>query len=93
MDLLQGRVAEPAPAPAPLPEPEEAVSLEALEPDRAEEHDRFHKEYVEPPPPVPGRRRAESYRRARLELSRKGLRQAFIMKEVLGPPKGLDGEQ
>jgi hypothetical protein len=29
-------------------------------------------------------------RKARLELSRRKLQQAFIMKEVLGPPKGLD---
>ncbi len=96
MQLLQGRVAEPTPPPvrtppAVQPEPDvEALSLEELEPDRAARHERFHELYVKPPQPTALTRRVASFHRARLELSRKGLRRAFIMKEVLGPPKGLD---
>jgi hypothetical protein len=96
MQLLQGRVAEPTPPPvrtppALQPEPDvEALSLEELEPDRAARHEKFHELCVKPPQPTALTRRAVSFHRARLELSRKGLRRAFIMKEVLGPPKGLD---
>ncbi len=92
MQLLQGRVAEPTPPPvrtppAVQPEPDvEALSLEELEPDRAARHERFHELYVKPPQPTALTRRVASFHRARLELSRKGLRRAFIMKEVLGPP-------
>jgi hypothetical protein len=71
------------------PEPEEAVSLEVLQPDTAERHQRFHDLYVGQPL---GEKPSEPkvFRRAQLELSKRSLKQAFVMKEVLGPPKGLE---
>lgn len=93
-DLLQGRgpvqTSEPRHAVAVTePEPEEAVSLEVLEPDTAARHREFHDRYVGQPP---GEKPSEPkvFRRAQLELSRRSLKQAFVMKEVLGPPKGLE---
>lgn len=72
------------------PEPEEAVSLETIEPDTEERHRKFHDLYVSE---SPGKKRTKAgvFRGAQLELSKRSLRHAFVMKEVLGPPKGLDG--
>jgi hypothetical protein len=71
------------------PEPEEAMSLEVTEPDAEQRHQEFHDLYVEQPP-VERLSKPEVFRRAQLELSKASLRHAFVMKEVLGPPKGLE---
>ena len=85
--------------PAP-PEPafieREFETLETLEPAGTTSHDRFHELYVEelpdesPPQPhvAPYSDRAE--RKERLALTRKKLQNAVIMKEILGPPKGIE---
>jgi len=85
--------------PAP-PEPafieREPETLETLEPAGTTSHDRFHELYVEelpdesPPQPhvEPYSDRAE--RKERLALTHKKLQNAFIMKEILGPPKGIE---
>ena len=59
---------------------------EAIAPDSAERHDEFHEQYV----------RKFRQTRIRRALSRgheilnpKSLRQAILMHEILGPPKGL----
>jgi type IV secretory pathway VirB10-like protein len=95
MQFLQGQIApepeRPAP-PQPVAAPEsfpEARSLEAAEPARAKSHELFHEKYMDEAPVLAGPK-SKTYRRARLELNKKSLKHAFIMKEVLGPPKGLE---
>ena len=93
MKLLQGQMTpEPEPQRAP-PEPEpydEAESLEELEISSTERHEEFHEKYFDEPAIQPKKLRAAAYRRARIEFNNKSLRHAFVMKEVLGPPKGLE---
>ena len=72
------------------PEYEEAVSLETIEPDIEERHGEFHDRHVtQRLVDMPSK--AQVFSRVQLELSKRGLRHAFVMKEVLGPPKGLEG--
>lgn len=93
-ELLQGRGPVPTGVPpravaVPAPEPEEAVSLEVLEPDTEQRHQKFHDRYVlEPPAEKPSE--LKIFRRTQLALSQRSLRQALVMKEVLGLPKGLE---
>ncbi len=95
MQLLQGRLPEPKPSeravppPPELPEPEEARSLETLEEAGAATHKRFHELYMKPAPAVEVLKR-DRFQKARLELRGKSLREAFVLKEVLGPPKGME---
>ncbi|UCG89149.1 MAG: hypothetical protein JSW71_11670, partial [Gemmatimonadota bacterium] len=56
-------------------------------------HDLYVDEQPEPEPPEkphvrPYEDRAE--RTERLQLTRKKLQHAFIMKEIIGPPKGIE---
>ncbi len=64
----------------------ERPSVEAVVPDTEERHDAFHEEYV------------TAFRQTRIRrpvsrghemLNPKSLRQAILMHEILGPPKGL----
>lgn len=64
----------------------EEPSVEAIAPDTEERHDEFHEEYVTP------------FRQTRIRrvvslgheiLNPQSLRQAVLMHEILGPPKGL----
>ncbi len=64
----------------------EKPSVEAIVPDAEERHDRFHEEYV------------TAFRKTRIlrpvsrgheMLNPKSLRHAILMREILGPPKGL----
>jgi hypothetical protein len=90
----------PPPPPAPLPPPmEEAVSLEVLEPAGEASHRRFHDLYMDQQPAPkrsPDRHRDErayedrTARKKRMELTRNRLQHAFVMKEIIGPPKGLE---
>jgi len=92
-DLLQGRAPVPTGEPrqaVAAAEPEEAVSLEVIEPDTQERHQKFHDRYIGRPA-AEERSAPKVFSKAQLELSKRGLRQAFVMKEVLGPPKGLEG--
>ena len=95
LELLKQQ-AEPETAAPPVPEPyrpvllpdldDEARPLESLEPLSAESHEEFHERYVaaaQPPEP------AGEKRRERRPLTQKELRRAFVMKEILGPPRGL----
>ncbi len=82
----------------------EPETLETLEPAGTTSHDRFHELYVEelpdesPPQPhdeSPPQPHVEPYsdraeRKERLALTHKKLQNAFIMKEILGPPKGIE---
>jgi len=92
---------EPAkPELVPPPEPvvvEVPESLETLEPAGEESHRRFHDLYMDQPSPgdLTEERDDRPYeepaaRRKRLELTRKKLQHAFIMKEIIGPPKGIE---
>ena len=85
--------AAPDPVPAGLPEAYslepvdiEAVSLEADVPTSEARHRRFHEIIDREPPAVPRRRSAVG----RALRSPAGVRQAFVMSEVLGRPKGLE---
>lgn len=76
---------------------DEAKSLETLEPAGGKSHERFHELYMREAKMAKSQRpeASEPYedverRMARLELSRRKLQQAFIMKEILGPPKGME---
>ena len=95
MQLLQGRLPEPKaseraiPSPEELPEPEEARSLETLEEAGTTSHKRFHDLYMEPAP-IMEKPKRDRFTRARLELRGRSLREAFVLKEVLGPPKGME---
>jgi hypothetical protein len=98
--------APPPPPPPPPPrrpprEPvvfrDEAQSLETLEPAGGKSHERFHELYMHGEKMAKGRKPEAhepyedlEHRMARLELSRHKLQQAFIMKEILSPPKGLE---
>jgi hypothetical protein len=94
------RVEPPKPERVPLPEPvvvEEAESLETLEPAGEASHRRFHDLYMDQPPsadltqePVDKPYEEPAARRKRLELTRQKLQHAFIMKEIIGPPKGME---
>ena len=90
-DLLRGQVEQIEDKPVIVEPPEpvaEARSLETLEPEGRASHQRFHDLYVdETPTPPPGR--VEVRRRFRLGTSRQRLRDAIVMNEILGPPKGL----
>ena len=103
-EMLQQHMEAPQPraAPqlemAPPPEPvavEIPESLETLEPAGEESHRRFRERYVEPTSgDVTRERKDKPYeepaeRRRRLELTRKKLQHAFVMKEIIGPPKGM----
>jgi len=103
LELLQERVEieQPTP-PAPPPPPpvvvqDEAQSLETLEPAGGKSHERFHELYMHEEETAKRRKpeTIEPYeeleeREARMKLSRRGLQHAFIMKEILGPPKGME---
>jgi len=95
LQFLQGRVPQTQPAapavtpPEALPEPDEARSLERLEGADAETHKRFHELYMEPAPALDAPKSGR-FTKARLELRGKSLREAFVLKEVLGPPKGME---
>ncbi len=84
---------ETAPPPSPLvthEEPQvvslEAPSLDIMDGDTSQRHERFHERYVKPLPPVDSRRRSS---RAGIRLNPTSLREAIILHEILGPPKGL----
>ena len=64
----------------------EEPSVEAIVPEAEERHDKFHEEYI------------SAFRQTRIQravsrgheiLNPKSLRQAILMHEILGPPKGL----
>ena len=87
---------EVAPPPSPLvmrEEPRvvslEEQSLETMDGDTTQRHERFHERYVKPlaRPPRFGSRRHLS--RAAILLNPTSLREAIILHEILGPPKGL----
>ena len=87
---------EVAPPPTPLvmrEEPRAAFreekSLETMDGDTTERHERFHERYVKAlaQPPRLGSRRHPS--RAGIRLNATSLREAIILHEILGPPKGL----
>jgi len=104
LEVLPERVEIEPPAPPPPPpamEPvvveDEAQSLETLEPAGGKSHERFHERYMREEETAKRRKpeTIEPYeeleeREARMKLSRRGLQQAFIMKEILGPPKGME---
>ena len=92
LEMLQQRLEVPQEPSAPRePLVVESVSetLETLEPAGGESHERFHERYMSK---EPGDRSYDELktRKQRLVLSRKKLQQAFIMKEIIGPPKGID---
>ena len=92
LEMLQQRIEvpeEPSPPPEPVAVESVPESLETLEPDGAERHERFHELYVDKQSGAQPYQEREA-RGQRLELSRKKLQQAFIMKEVIGPPKGIE---
>ncbi len=69
--------------------PREPVSLEQLDISSEERHDRFHERYL-PDKPV-ARPAGPARRRPVMEyLKPSNLRQAILLKEILGPPKGLE---
>lgn len=95
--ILTGEAAAPGPHEAdwaeegqPLEEVHEveARSLETLEPAGERSHQRFREKYMTEPvaPDQPGDVAAPSTRRP------SDLRRAIIWREILGPPKGLQGE-
>ncbi len=82
---------EPEPASIPLRGEPRVVSLEeeALnlpDADREQLHSEFHEKYIRPLESVA---RASRSSRARLRLNPTTLREAIILREILGPPKGL----
>ena len=92
LEMLQKRLEVPQePAVSQEPPAVESVpeTLETLEPAGGRSHDRFHELYMNK---ESGGRPYEERetRKQRLVLSRKNLQRAFIMKEILGPPKGLE---
>lgn len=60
------------------------VSLEATQVDRSAEHQRFHQKYFKAPPPRPRSDRLADHLRSRREV-----RRAVLLAEVLGPPRAL----
>ena len=92
LEMLQQRIEvpqQPSPPPEPLTVESVPESLETSEPARRESHERFHARYVDKQSGAQPYQEREA-RGQRLELSRKKLQQAFIMKEVIGPPKGIE---
>jgi hypothetical protein len=70
----------------------EAYSLETLQPAGGASHSAFHSKYIEPtqPPSTSAAAATSSTRRGhRLTLDAGDLRRAFLWKEILGPPKGM----
>lgn len=62
-------------------------SLETLEASGEAEHERFHELYIRPLA-SPGSEHPRS--RVRKLLTNKGLRDAILLREILGPPKALE---
>ena len=84
---------EVAPPPSPLvmrEEPRvvslEEQSVEAMDGDTSERHEQFHQRYVKPLDQIDSQRRPS---RAGIRLNPTSLREAIILHEILGPPKGL----
>lgn len=63
---------------------EEALNLP--DDDREQLHSEFHEKYIRPLDPVD---RGSRSSRARIRLNPTTLREAIILREILGPPKGL----
>lgn len=61
-------------------------SLEIMDGDTPQRHERFHEQYVKPLPEIDSLRRSS---RAGIRLNPTSLREAIILHEILGPPKGL----
>jgi hypothetical protein len=92
LEMLQQRIEVPEQQQTPtVPQPVEAApeSLETLEPAGGESHERFHERYIDEPQ-VERPYQEHEERKQRLELSRKKLQEAFILKEIIGPPKGIE---
>ncbi len=92
LEMLQQRIEvpeQPSPPPEPLTVESTPDPLETLEPAGRASYERFHERYVDKESGDRPYQEREA-RGQRLELSRKKLHQAFIMKEVLGPPKGIE---
>ncbi len=88
--LEQFRAAiEPPPPPPESVADDEAQSVETLEPAGGASHERFHERYIDSTPTAPPA--VTKPRRSPLVLRPNTLRQAIIWREVLGPPKGMDG--
>ncbi len=81
-------VVEPPPPPESVVD-DEAQPVETLEPAGGASHERFHERYIDSTPTAPPA--VTRSRRAPLLLRPNTMRQAIIWREVLGPPKGLDG--
>ncbi len=81
-------VIEPPPPPESVVD-DEAQSVETLEPAGGVSHERFHERYIDSTPTAPPA--VTKPRRSPLVLRPNTLRQAIIWREVLGPPKGMDG--
>ena len=84
---------EVAPPPSPLvmrEEPRvvsmEEQSLETMDGDTSQRHEQFHRRYVQPLDRIDSRRHLS---RAGIRLNPTSLREAIILHEILGPPKGL----
>lgn len=89
LEMLQQRIEVPE-QPTPPPEPLAVESVpETLESAATERHERFHERYVDKESGDRPHQEGKS-RKQRLVLSRKRLQQAFIMKEIIGPPKGIE---
>jgi len=92
LKMLQQRLEipeEPEPPPEPVKVESVPETLETLEPAGGKSHDRFHERYVDKESGDRPYQQREA-RAQRLVLSRKKLQQAFIMKEIIGPPKGIE---
>jgi len=92
LEMLQQRIEvpeEPSAPPEPLVSESVPETRETLEPAGGARHKRFHERHMnrEPDDQPYGERNT---RKQRLALSREKLHQAFIMKEILGPPKGIE---
>ncbi len=87
--LEQFRAATEPPPPPESVADDEAQSVETLEPAGGASHERFHERYIDSTPTAPPA--VTKPRRSPLVLRPNTMRQAIIWREVLGPPKGLDG--
>jgi hypothetical protein len=70
----------------PLPEPG-GQSLESLQPSGEAEHERFHELYIKPLRPG---QVAHVSARVRKLINHNSLREAIVLKEIIGPPKALE---
>ncbi len=84
---------EVAPPPSPLVMREEPrvvslaeQSVETMDGDTSMRHEQFHQSYVKPLDQIDSQRRPS---RAGIRLNPTSLREAIILHEILGPPKGL----